>query len=158
MISSPTDIRRFWSKVEIAGPDACWNWTAARLVNGGYGAFRLKGETKRAHRIAYFLMKGDLVPGLELLHTCNNPRCCNPNHLVQDTHAENLRQIHRDGRTAVRGPNHQLGLTQEQLIDILTSTKSARSLARKYQVDHKTILRFKKELQVCPQELSQPQE
>ena len=138
--------------MDIQAPPSCWNWQAACLVNGGYGAFRLKGKTQRAHRIAYFLMKGELIAGLELLHSCNNPKCCNPAHLRQGTHTENMQQIHRDGRAAVRGANYQLGLSEVQLLDILTSTLSARSLARKYGVDHKTILRFKKELQVCPQE------
>ena len=154
---SPSDIRRFWAKVAIKGPLDCWEWQASCLVSGGYGAFRLYGVTQRAHRIAYFLMKGDLLPDLEILHICNNPKCCNPSHLRQDTHAENLRQIHRDGRMPFRGTNANLKFSQEQILDILTNKCSARALARKYGVDHKTILRYKKDFELCQQESSQPQ-
>lgn len=146
-----SDIKRFWAKVEIKDPLSCWEWQAARLQSGGYGAFRLYGETKRAHRVAYFLSKGDLDPTLELLHKCNNPACCNPHHLVQDTHSANLVQAGAEGKmTRAVGANSKTNFTQEQLHDILTANLSARALARKYQVDHKTIIRFKKEFQPCP--------
>lgn len=146
-----SDISRFWEKVEIRSPLLCWEWKAAILQSGGYGAFRLKGETKRAHRVAYFLSKGDLDPALELLHKCNNPRCCNPNHLVQGTHAANLLQAGQEGKmTRYSGTNSKIQFNQEQLHDILTATTSARAMARKYQVDHKTIRRIQQEFQLCP--------
>ena len=150
---TPQDIRRFWEKVDVKDSLSCWEWKASCLVSGGYGAFRLAGVTQRAHRISYFLMKGDLLSGLELLHICNNPKCCNPSHLRQDTHQANLAQAGRDGKmTRSLGANSRSKLTEDQLLDILTSSKSARSLARKYCIDHKTVLRFQKEFQLCPTE------
>lgn len=144
-----TDVKRFWSKVAMKGPQDCWEWQAARLRNGGYGAFRLQGQTKRAHRIAYFLSVASLDPSLEILHLCDNPACCNPAHLTQDTHQANLQQAGRAG-TMVRysGANSKKQFNQEQLTDILTAKVSARALGRKYRVDHKTIRSIQKEF-VC---------
>jgi hypothetical protein len=145
------DIQRFWAKVRIVSPLYCWEWQAALLTNGGYGAFRLGGKTYRAHRIAYFLTTGDLDPDLELLHRCNNKKCCNPCHLLQGTHGQNLAQAGAEGKmTRHLGANSKLNFTQEQLLHILTASCSARELARLYNVDHKTIRSIQKEYQVCP--------
>lgn len=82
------DIARFWSKVDCSGgPDSCWIWTAGR--SGGYGTFRFPGETK-AHRVAWILTSGKIPGGLHVLHSCDNPPCCNPNHLRCGTHADNM--------------------------------------------------------------------
>lgn len=145
------DIIRFWEKVKRTGSSECWEWQAAYLPSGGYGAFHLNGVTVRAHRLAYYLTVGDLQPGLELLHLCNNPKCCNPAHLKQDTHQANLKQAGADGKmTRHVGANSKKQFSEEQLYDILTAKCSARALARKYLVDHKTIRSIQKEFTLCP--------
>ena len=145
------DIFRFWEKVKRPSYGECWEWQAATLTSGGYGAFRLNGVTVRAHRISYFLSTGDLDPNLEILHLCNNPKCCNPKHLKQDTHSANLKQAGREGKmTRYSGANSKVKFTEEQLKDILTARCSARALGRKYNVDHKTIRQIQKEFTLCP--------
>ena len=42
------------------------------------------------HRVAYQLLKGDLVDGLVIDHLCKNRSCVNPNHLEQVTNKTNL--------------------------------------------------------------------
>lgn len=146
---SANDIKRFWEKVSKLD-SGCWEWQAATLISGGYGAFRCNGITLRAHRIAYFLCKGNLNPELEILHLCNNPKCCNPEHLSQDTHTANLKQAGRDGKmTREVGANSKTKLSEEAIRDILTSSLSLRALGRKYHVYHKTIAQIKKEFQLC---------
>lgn len=54
-------ISRFMSKVEKT--DTCWLWAAGKGYNG-YGKFRHDGRDKRAHRIAYELFVGPIVPGM----------------------------------------------------------------------------------------------
>lgn len=138
------DISRFWSKVTTNNPSGCWEWKASTLPSGGYGAFRVKGVTLRAHRIAYFLCKGNLNPELEILHLCNNPICCNPNHLEQNTHSVNMLQAGREGKLGHWKPNDKKQFSPEILQDILSSKLSARALGRKYNADHKTILNIKR--------------
>ena len=38
----------FWSKVDIRGPDECWEWQAGKT--GGYGEFHIGAEIFYAHR------------------------------------------------------------------------------------------------------------
>ena len=100
---TPQDIDRFWSKVDRQGPDDCWNWTASCLnARGGYGQFGMKRYRTmlRAHRVAFFLTYGHWPAVCR--HTCDNPKCCNPNHLLDGTQADNMadkaaRGRHRSG-------------------------------------------------------------
>ncbi len=83
----------FWSKV-LALPLECWLWTGA-TVKGGYGMFSVRRQDKTqswlAHRVSFFHFNGELPgPGLEVSHLCNDPLCVNPDHLVAETHVENL--------------------------------------------------------------------
>src|SRR5688500_13566864 len=53
----PAD-QRFWTKVNVCGPDDCWEWQANRYING-YGCFFAKrGSSVPAHRFAYILTHG----------------------------------------------------------------------------------------------------
>ncbi|MCP2163141.1 HNH endonuclease [Williamsia serinedens] len=66
----------------------CWEWT--EYVNkAGYGRCFLKGQTWFAHRLSYAIHKGD--PGLGFVcHTCDNPKCCNPDHLYLGDNDTNM--------------------------------------------------------------------
>lgn len=85
-------VDRFWSKVDRSGgPEACWPFTGSINVQHGYGQFRLGKQVARAHRVAVVL--GDppreIPAGMYVLHSCDNPRCCNPAHLRVGTQSEN---------------------------------------------------------------------
>ena len=91
--SIPLEIR-FWKYVEKT--PGCWNWTGA-VEAGGYGQIRA-GGTKRAHRISWLLHHGKLPAELDVLHTCDNPRCVRPEHLYLGTQLENMRDRKNRGR------------------------------------------------------------
>ncbi len=93
-------VARFWSKVDkSAGVSACWPWTGAGHRDG-YGRAHFLGRDKIAiaHRLAYKLSKGDIKEGMDVLHTCDNRKCCNPAHLWLGTHKENMDDMRRKGR------------------------------------------------------------
>lgn len=114
IVPTPKEAARFWSKVAQGDPDACWNWTActtgARRL-GWYGRFALRKKRYYAHRVAWCIARGFpmeyLTDELAILHTCDNPLCCNPNHLLLGTQLLNVQDMirkarHRNGYTKSR--------------------------------------------------------
>ena len=94
---------RFWALVRIGSPDECWCWTGF-VSRKGYGRFNVGGKVHGGwrklpvHRIAYELTYGPPRPGLFILHSCDNPSCCNPAHLRPGTHLENMAEMRAKGR------------------------------------------------------------
>ena len=84
------------------GPDECWIWIWATLPSG-YGHFRRNKLDEYAHRAAYELRVGPILGRRELDHTCENPPCCNPAHLVQSTHRTHMARHHTKTVACVRG-------------------------------------------------------
>lgn len=89
---------RFWSYVDLGGPGECWPWRRGLFTNG-YGQFRVGKRKVKAHRCAYELSRGTIPPGLRVLHSCDNPPCCNPDHLFTGTAADNAHDRDGKGRT-----------------------------------------------------------
>jgi len=85
----------FWSHVSKPHNEACWIWMKAKTENG-YGRANRKGEF--AHRIAWKLTNGDIPKGLFVLHKCDNPPCCNPEHLFLGTREDNMADMWNKGR------------------------------------------------------------
>lgn len=88
------DRQRFWAKVDkLSSP--CWIWRGG-LNDHGYGRFRAKRGgayiNSRAHRIAYWLIRGKLPRGKVLDHLCRNRACVNPDHLELVSQTVNARR------------------------------------------------------------------
>ena len=113
-------------KVDINLPDKCWNWTASCGAPGyGNWHYSIYGLPKAgtSHRRAFMLFNGYVNSSVIICHTCNNRRCCNPDHLYAGTHQTNAIDRINHG-TAVAPPLH-LGsrqwnsrLTEEQVLSI----------------------------------------
>lgn len=84
----------------------CWEWKS-RIDRYGYGEFRFDTKGKRqyrlAHRLALKLNNIDITGHL-VLHSCDNRKCCNPNHLRCGTHQENMNDMKERGRS-LKGVN-----------------------------------------------------
>lgn len=96
-----SDRRRFESKYEKS--PGCWMWRAARFTTG-YGNFT-QGKNVPAQRIAWLLYRGEIPPGMCVLHSCDEPACVNPDHLWLGTQADNVADRQRKNRQAIRERN-----------------------------------------------------
>lgn len=113
----------------------CWNWPRQR-TRDGYGVVKEycsgKPSTTTAHRAAYLVHVGEIPPGLEVRHACNNPACCNPHHLLLGTRSDNMLDRVRSGTHCGGG-----GLTKakraERIAD-LESGMGVEEFARKHQL------------------------
>jgi hypothetical protein len=94
VVFSQSDVWRFWATVEKG--DGCWEWQGMRNEKG-YGRIDKRNGGKRrtvfAHRAAYQLTTGPVPEGSIVMHTCDNPLCCNPSHLRTGTYADNIRDM-----------------------------------------------------------------
>lgn len=66
----------------------CIVWTGA-CDKDGYGKFTKKGWPDRAHQAAFVASNGEIPDGQIVRHTCDNPPCINPDHLVAGSFADN---------------------------------------------------------------------
>ena len=90
---------KFWKYVNVAGPDECWNWRGG-FAKDKYGKYHDPKAKKLvgSHRYAYEQVVGPIPPGMCILHSCDNPMCCNPAHLRVGTNQENQRDRIDHGR------------------------------------------------------------
>lgn len=87
----------FWSKVDRTGD--CWPWTGCKNW-AGYGKVGVENQLKGTHRVAWELTNGPIPDGLHVCHRCDNPPCCNPDHLFLGTRSDNMRDAREKGRIA----------------------------------------------------------
>jgi hypothetical protein len=95
LVYGPVDAL-FWAQVQRGSEDDCWPWLGYQDA-AGYGRTNKCGE-HFAHRVAWVLTQGQIPTGLKVLHTCDNPPCCNPAHLYLGTQLENMRDMVQRGR------------------------------------------------------------
>lgn len=92
--------RRFFKYLVIKRARECWEWTGG-TDGDGYGCFRwTEKNIQRANQAAYELFVGKRH-GLQVLHTCDNPSCCNPEHLFLGTSKDNFDDMVRKGRRVI---------------------------------------------------------
>lgn len=67
-------------------------------VNRDYADTRRNGRRAGMHVFAYEEAYGPVPAGCVVMHTCDNPKCINPKHLVAGTQADNVRDCIAKGR------------------------------------------------------------
>ena len=114
----------------------CILWMGA-VNSGGYPVTWDGGKTVYAHRLAAKAKEGDVV-----MHTCDTPRCINPDHLRIGTAAENSQDMVNKRRQAYGEacPRAKLREEQVQLIRELKGVKSSRAVASMFDISKTNVL------------------
>lgn len=118
---SPTKEEKFWSSVYVGDSNECWEW---KSLSGTveYADTSFNGISEHAHRIAYRITFGDILEGMCVCHHCDNPPCCNPNHLFLGTHQDNIDDRERKNRNKLpysKGENHGIAkLSEREIVEI----------------------------------------
>lgn len=132
------------SRVTIDPETGCWLWPVPK--SGTYGTVQINGKPHRVHRLAWELWNNKKIPeGLLGCHHCDNPPCCNPEHIFIGTIADNTADMVAKGRSG-RTPgskHHQAKLNEEQVLDIRSSTETRREAAARYGVSPLTIKKIR---------------
>ncbi len=132
-------VARFWLRVEKTND--CWLWRGD-IRNGGYGRFHSRGVGHQAHRFAYALTYGPIPDGRLVLHRCDNPPCCRPDHLFCGTTLDNVHDklLKRRDRCGVDHYRHKLSDDDVRAIRALsTTTRSRRDVGRQFHVSHRAV-------------------
>lgn len=142
---------QLWSRVERR-QGGCWLWRGARQTNG-YGHMRVggrSGKSEAPHRLVAAMTIGP-VDGIFVLHSCDNPLCCNPAHLWLGTQKDNMVDMSRKGRSGpanspwlmVRGEGHANARLNDEAVRTIRAKhaagESVASMARLFGVAPFTV-------------------
>ena len=138
----PQDIERFWSKVEIAGPDDCWQWKGSKTT-AGYGNIRINHGNLYAHRVSWFIKNGPIPNDMYICHTCDAPACANPRHLFLGTPSDNTQDMMKKKRDFRGKGSSKFTENAVRVIRIYTELLPIRKLARHLGVSHTTLINMR---------------
>jgi hypothetical protein len=152
---------RFFAKVEKG--TGCWLWTAGK-TQAGYGVIQEGGRGRKlllAHRVSYTMHKGPIPEGMNVLHSCDNPSCVNPDHLRSGTYGDNQQDAYdRSRRTTpfalkknrYQGPrpslpgesNPNAKLTADDVRAIRDSTEKPGTVAKQFGIIPEYVTKIRK--------------
>lgn len=135
-------ITHITTNVFMEGVSGCWIWKKA-IRKDGYGITWYNGNTDYIHRVSYRIFNGDFDPAFIIRHTCDNPSCCNPAHLVIGSDQDNSNDMVNRGRS-LKGSKQPLSkLVEDNIQPIRDSILSSRVLGNLLGVSKSVILDIK---------------
>lgn len=137
------DINRFFEYVNKT--ETCWEWLGY-LDGRGYARLSIGRTATLGHVLSYLLHNGPIPSGLHVCHSCDNPKCVNPNHLWLGTHQQNMEDRNKKGRCGNSGRHGEdvptAKLSNEDVEEIRRCVKVGAtqiSMARRFKVTRGTI-------------------
>jgi len=130
--------------VDLSG---CHVWQGAKTAKGygviGWGP-RSAHTTLYVHRLSIWLATGIDRPCEVVMHSCDNPACCNPGHLSYGSAKDNSADMVAKGRVARGERSHMSKLTESDIPMIRSDNRSLSAIAATYGVDKKQVHRVKR--------------
>jgi hypothetical protein len=94
--------------------NGCIEWSAAR-DKSGYAIGWLNGRQGRITRMLWEMERGKIPEGLIVCHKCDNPPCCNLDHLFIGSHKANSDDKRSKSREA-RGEQVMKGVLTDEAV------------------------------------------
>lgn len=159
--------QRLESRLE-RNDNGCLEWQGYRNI---YGRITVNRKTILTHRLAWEMKNGEIPNGLFILHKCDNPPCCNTDHLFLGTQKDNMQDALKKGRmkfahcppekkprgvkngmwinrhkfTGSNNNNSKLNDEQRnELCDLKQSGVTAKTLAHKFNISKSQVSRIAK--------------
>ncbi len=124
----------------------CWEFVGGR-TGSNYGVLYVgNGTCVSAHRLSYEIEYGPIPKGMFVCHTCDNPPCCNPNHLFVGSLQDNKVDEVSKGRHVYgeKVGNHKLFIDDVKAIRLLIKEGYSLSyIGNKFGVTRQAIYRIK---------------
>jgi hypothetical protein len=116
-------------------------------MDNGYCQVTVNKENWLHHRYVYCKhnnLSREQIKGKVVMHTCDNPVCVNPQHLVLGTTQDNIKDKVNKGRQTKGESVNTVKLTDIQVNDIRNSTEQTKKLSSFYNVHRTTIQRIRR--------------
>ena len=143
-----TTAQRFLMRIEKV-ESGCWHWTGSIIEKTGYGQFRMDGRPMVASRASWIIFKGEIpkddsAHGTQhVLHSCDNPKCVNPDHLFLGNNQKNVDDKLQKGRhrygISIGKSNTNSKLDEAKVRYIRESSKTQQELAEEFGMSQASI-------------------
>lgn len=123
----------------------CLEYDGSR-INTGYGKItrrKLKNGTILAHHYAWFLETGKW-PEDQLLHSCDNPPCCEVGHLTEGDQLANMADAKAKGRIKHGEAHHAAKLSEADIIAIRAAPGRQVDIAQSFCIDQSNVSYIKR--------------
>lgn len=122
--------------------NGCWICTSHAL-SSGYPVIVRGKRLKKISRIMYKKYKGRIPEGMVIRHTCDNPACINPAHLIKGTQSDNMRDKKERGRSTRGEKSERTELTDKQVLEIFKNPdKPIKYYMKKYNTTYTAIVKI----------------
>lgn len=92
VLNKKTDV---FKQIDMSvGPDKCWEWQGKYNEKARNIYWSIGNRKVIPYRMVYELVHGvTLTTEQQILHSCDNRKCCNPRHMRVGTHQENMNDM-----------------------------------------------------------------
>ena len=127
----PTDVFKYID-MKNGGTDVCWPWKGKINKKDGRPYFTVDGKRRPSYAYVIEATTGIQQGTHMVIHSCDNPICCNPSHLSFGPHQDNMndmkeRERHGLPRIVVRAIRKLLekGVPQQEIAELYGISREA---------------------------------
>lgn len=123
----------------------CFNCCSHKYDRDGYPKLERGHKWWPMGRYIYTITYGEIPLGLVTRHTCDNPHCINPAHLILGTRLDNRKDQEERNRQATGDRIRDARLTVDQVISLrLDEETNISQLSKKYGLRYSVVWKVKR--------------